>query len=377
MTASFPRQDLVDIPPAAPGLFRNGIKHPDLWLWDAWTVDSGDRLTLFTLALARRNKKGAPIRPGDRNDYPFHVRRFETRDSGANWRDLGAFLAPSPAAGGVMAHNVWSGSAAAADGRLLFGFTGLRKPEAGRSFVQSICLLPASLEGDPPDPSGAIVISDPETDYDAIAGAGYYLGPRECLGDDRGEEGGPILAWRDPFLLARSDGAIDVFWAAKTSAIAPAVARARLTRRGEDFHCELLAPISLPDSDEFTQAEVPKVYKDPRGGGYLLLLSTCNRLREDQPDHEVSKELRLYRAVNPEGPWRPYRGGGSVIPGVKHLFGGALASFNKFANTAALVAPYTEMADEARQLSFAPIMSIDLDPAPSQLEGAAIRVFKG
>lgn len=356
----FFREALVDIPPPSPALFRHGINHPDLWLWDAWTVTIGDALTLFTLALARRNSKGEPIKPSDRNQYPFHVRRFASRDGGAHWRDLGSFLAPDPAAGGVMAHNVWSGSAVVSEGRLLFGFTGVRKPEPGRSFLQSICLLSAAPNGEAPTADDSIVISDPEKDYSEIISVGYYLGPSKTLGDDAGEEGGPILAWRDPFLFPMIDGSIEVFWAAKASAAAPAVAHARLTKQGKGFTCELLAPILLPDGDDFTQAEVPKVYRDPSGEGYLLLLSTCNRLREDQSGEEVSKEMRLYRAAKLEGPWRPYRGDDSIILGIEHLFGGAFSSIDRSTNMATLIAPFSEMADDEKQLTFAPPIDVDL-----------------
>jgi hypothetical protein len=368
----FSRKGLVDIPPPSKILFRHGVDHPDLWLWDAWTVEDGDTLTLFTLALARQNAKGEPVTPADRNDYPFHVRRFASQDGGASWRDKGAFLSPGPAAGGVMAHNVWSGSAIMSEGRMLFGFTGVRKPAPGRSFLQSICLLPVLPDGAAPTPADTIVISDPEADYQEITDAGYYLGPREILGDDRGEQGGPILAWRDPFLFARADGSIDAFWAAKTSPTSPAVAHARLTRRGGGFRCKLLTPISLPDGADFTQAEVPKVYRDPEGAGYLLLISTCNRLREDQPDTEVSKEMRLYRAVRPEGPWRPYRGDESIIPGITHLFGGAFSTFERSANTATLIAPYTEMSAARKQLTFAPPVTIDLRDEVDAIRKAAI-----
>jgi hypothetical protein len=364
--------ELVGSHPPSQGVFRHGISHPDLWLWDAWTVNEGDTLTLFTLALARRNAKGDPVTPADRNNYPFHVRRFVSEDDGATWRDNGAFLSPGPAAGGVMAHNVWSGSAILSEGRLLFGFTGVRKPAPGRSFLQSICLLPVAQGSAAPKPSDTIVISDPEADYQGIIDAGYYLGPREILGDDRGEEGGPILAWRDPFLFARADGSIDAFWAAKTAATTPAVAHARLIRRDGGFRCKLLSPISLPDGADFTQAEVPKVYRDPEGAGYLLLISTCNRLREDQPDTEVSKEMRLYRAVRPEGPWRPYRGDESIIPGITHLFGGAFSSFERSANTATLIAPYTEMSAARKQLTFAPPVTIDLRDEVDAIHKAAI-----
>lgn len=364
------REGLVDIPPPAPGLFRHGINHPELWLWDAWTVSSADTLTLFSLSLARQNMKGAAIAPGARNDYPFHVRRFTSRDGGDSWRDHGAFLSPSAAAGGVMAHNVWSGSAVMSEGQLLFGFTGIRRPAAGRSFLQSICVVPVASCDGLPDPSATILISDPEADYQEIVDAGYYLGPRAMLGDDRGEEGGPILAWRDPFLLAKADGDVEAFWAAKTAPTAPAIAHARLSMHHGTLRCRLLPPILLPDSDAFTQAELPKVYRDPAGEGYLMLISACNRLREDQPDDEVSKEMRLYRAAATDGPWHPYRGDDSVIPGIAHLFGGAFAPMVRGARMATLIAPYTEMASPDKQLTFAPPVTIAL----SEVHGATHKV---
>jgi hypothetical protein len=230
-------------------------------------------------------------------------------------------------------------------------------------------LLPAALDGDAPRASDTVVISDPEAQYDEITRAGYYLGPREHLGDDGGEGGGPILAWRDPFLLARADGSIDVFWAAKTTATAPAVAHARLTRHENTFRCDLLTPISLPDGGDFSQAELPKVYRDPETAGYVLLLSTCNRLHEEQPDDQISKEMRLYRAAAPEGPWRPYRESASIIPGVKHLFGGAFSSIDRNSKSATLIAPYTELSAAEIRLTFAPPIAVDL-----QAEHGAARI---
>lgn len=354
------RQRLVEIPPPSEMLFDHGIKHPDLWLWDAWTLAAGDRLDLFTLALARRNIEGKSITPGERNDYPFHIRRFISKDQGRSWRDCGAYLKPSSAGGGVMAHNVWSGSAALFGNEVLFGLTGVRQASPGRSFLQSICLIRASIDGAPPDPEDVVVISDPEADYDAIRAKGYYLGPRDSLGDNAGEAGGPILAWRDPFFLVRDDGVIDAFWAAKTGPASPAVAQARLTPRPRaGFDVELLEPLTLPDGDEYAQAEVPKVYRT-RANGYLMLLSACNRLREDQPDAEIVKELRLYRSGAPEGPWRPYRDDGSVIPRVENLFGGSFTAINEATGVATLVAPYTEMTGPGLRLTFAPPVEINL-----------------
>lgn len=365
------RRHLVDIPPPSAETFRAGIRHPNLWLWDAWTEYCDGSLFLFTLALARRNKAGQPITPGERNDYPFHIRRFVSDDHAISWRDCGVYLEPSDAAGGVMAHNVWSGSAMLSGELLLFGFTGIRQPEPDRPFMQSICVLPAPADGAPPAPANTIAISDPEADYDDIRAKGYYLGARETLGGKGGEEGGPILAWRDPYFLLRDDGSIDAFWAAKTGPASPAVAHARLTPAPDGFTTALLAPITLPDGDEYTQAEVPKVYRAPAGDGYLLLLSTCNRLQEDQPDSQVSKELRLYRAKTPEGPWRPYRRDSAIIPDADNLFGGSFASINEKTCAATLIAPYSEMAEPDRQLTFAPPVTVDLNKTEAPMLRAA------
>lgn len=353
------RQHLVEIPPPAETVFRLGIKHPDLWLWDSWTCSMGGKLHLFTLALARRNRGGDPIAPGERNAYPFHIRRFVSTDGGQCWRDCGAYLEPSEAGAGVMAHNIWSGSAALVGDEVFFGFTGVRKPAPGRSFLQSICLLRASVNGVRPDAAGAIVISDPQADYDAIRARGYYLGPRDSLGEDAGEEGGPILAWRDPFFLARDDGAVDVFWSAKIAPVSPAIAHARLTPRDSGFTIDLLEPIIPPDASEYTQAEVPKIYR-LRRREFLMLLSTCNRVREDQPDSEVVKEMRLYRSDAPEGPWRTCYGEAGRVRAAGGLFGGSIVSIDGAAGVATLLAPYTEMAPPNLQLTFAPLIEVSL-----------------
>lgn len=352
MTVDFEFQAPVPAPSRLP--FRNGIRHPALWLWDTWTCRVGDELSLFTLALTRTQANGQAIAPGDRNNFPFHVRRFSSTDDGASWRDRGAYLRPSgDAAGGVMAHNVWSGCATRDGDKLLFGFTGVRQPCATRPFVQSICVVRAPLDFSPPDPDEIFVISDPVADYDAIVSKGYYLGPRDRLGNAKGEDGGPILAWRDPFFLIRDTRTIDAFWSAKTGPTGPAVAHARLSRREGGFDVDLRGPIRLPDSEAFTQAEVPKIYHDEGQDLFYMLVSACNRLREGQPDSEVSKELRLYVSGAPLGDWRPYRYDGSIIPGLDGLFGASLADCDFAAGAGTLIAPYTEMVEPDIQLTVA------------------------
>ena len=336
------RARAIAVPPPAREPFQNGIDHRDLLLWDAWTEERGETLSLYTLAVARVAADGTLVTAANRDRYPFHVRRFVSEDGAESWTDAGAVLRP----GGPAPHNVWSGSVLRRGGRLLTGLTGVRRPEAGRPFVQAVLLV----EGEPPDLSRASVLSDPERDREAIEAAGYYLGPAASLGTALGEAGGPILAWRDPFLF-EADGELRAAWSAKLAPARPCLASAVLTEGPKGWRATLRPPTELPDAERFTQAEVPKLYREPEGE-WLLLVSGCDRRREDQPDVEVTKALRLYRGPSADGPWRPYRAAGSGLLGADHLFGGALTAVTEGAAT--LIAPHTEMAPPDRRYTFAP-----------------------
>ena len=356
-----PARPVAPIPPPARDVFTDGIDHPDLWLWDAWLAEGPDGTDLFTLAVSRNDAGGAPITPAARDAYPFHVRRFRSADGGASWHDLGAFLSPGAGAGGAAAHNVWSGGALrteAQGGRLLFGFTGVRAPTPARQYLQSVCLTEAGEDG--ARVADASVISDPERDSDAIRAKGYFLGPRETLGSNASEAGGPIMAWRDPFLI-ETDGALLAFWSAKVAAAVPAIAWGRIERagagEGAGFRlADLFAPITLPDADGFTQAEVPKVYRV--GGGWRMLVSSCDRVSEDQPASAVTKALRLYAAEDLGGPWRSAYGEASVVPGASGLFGGALMDVGP--EEATLIAPWSDLEPADRTLRFAPPRRVPL-----------------
>jgi hypothetical protein len=347
-------QFLVDIPPRCTEVFRGGIRHPALWLWDSWTAYDGVSLHLYCLALNRTARNGTPIMPGDRNNFPFHVRHFVSHDDGLSWSDLGTVAKPGLVADGADARNVWSGSVLRAPGgQWLYGFTGLRAGTADTKFIQTIFVA----EGDLPDavnrwPGEAL--SCPVRDYDAIRTAGYFLGPEQQLGWNTGEDGGPILAWRDPYLFYDEQGALNAVWAAKLAPTAPAVARASIRREGGEFIVDhLYAPITLPDAEQFTQAEVPKIYRDDATGVYYLLISACDRLYEGQPNAEVTMEMRLYKSETLDGPWRPFREAGSQLPELDGLFGASLTSVTGMDEKLIFLGPYTENAGPEKQLTFA------------------------
>lgn len=244
------------------------------------------------------------------------------------------------------------------------GFTGIREQDEARPFLQAIYLAntesPSELAFPP-----QTALSCPSRDYDLIREQGYYLGPRDKLGSAQGEEGGPILSWRDPFVYAEGDDVFEVFWAAKVRPTEGAVAHATVQRAGAGFEIKTLhPPMTLPDGNLFTQAEVPKLYKDGRTGLYFLLISACTRISEMQPESEVEKVLRLYVGPTFRGPWTgAFAEGHSMIKGAEFLFGGVIEEIDTSTGRLNLLSAYTEYHSEALQLTVAPLRTICIDPS--------------
>lgn len=351
---------LPTVPPHA-GAFKGAINHPDLYLWDSWTYSEAGSHHLYTLALSRVLKDGISLRPEERNDYPFHFRHFVSRDDGLSWVDQGSVLTPSNEATSYYGRNVWSGSATRLPGgRILMGFTGLRHVDPQHPFLQSIGLA-MSRDGATFDHIQPTPLSCPQRDYDAILAAGYYLGPKDKLGNKDGEEGGPILAWRDPYTFVDHDGQIQCFWSAKISPKVGVIAHATLIESSAGFEIETLhPPITLPDGDTITQAEVPKVYFDPVAEAYYCLVSACDRLYEGQNDSEVSKTLRLYKSSTLRGPWESHCESSPILKNLRNMFGACVLKTDFEAGKLTLIAPITEYAEPEDQLTIAPVRTITI-----------------
>ncbi len=347
------------IPSAYEKPFQGGIRHPELMLWDSWCCARLGKWHLYCLALSKFDGKGQRIYPQDRNRHQFHIRHFESPDEGQSWFDRGVFQTPQITPNGYFDRNIWSGSVLPLpDNRILFGFTGIREVTAERPFLQSIGLAISTdvlrAKNILPDP-----VSCPLRDYEEITALGYYLGPKDKLGHMEGEEGGPIMAWRDPFLFQEPDGTLQMVWSAKKSPNEGAIAHATLTETEKGFKIKTLhPPVTLPDSNLFTQAEVPKIYFNSQTGNYFCVIAACDRLFEGQDDSEVSKVTRLYRAKSIRGSWTPFEDSGSRLSGLPHLFGGSIIETDFFAREMTMLAPYTEMARDDIELTFAPPIKI-------------------
>jgi hypothetical protein len=321
----------------------------------------GGILHLYSLALSRTDFDGAPIFPPQRNDHSFHIRHFRSEDDGRTWSDQGMVIQPGGAADGADACNVWSGSVLQdRTGQTLFGYTGIRDISPDRPFLQTICVGTGVAPGVMTE-APAAAISCPLRDYDQIKALGFYLGPKARLGDRAGEEGGPIMAWRDPFLVRDRNGELNAFWSAKLGPAIPAIARARLAEGPAGIAiAELLPPIELPDATEYTQSEVPKIYFDKASGLWLLLVAACDRAFEGQPDSKVNFQQRLYTSPTLDGSWASALVSGSRLTGVDYVFGASLIDHDLVTGMLSVFGPFTEQAGPEHQLSFPVVRTLDV-----------------
>ncbi|MEX0288768.1 MAG: hypothetical protein AB3N14_06630 [Flavobacteriaceae bacterium] len=351
------------IPEAHKTLFTEGIKHPDLYLWDAWSYHQAGVIHLYCLAVNRQKNDGTTLHPSERNNYPFHVRHFSSKDEGLSWRDEGCFLKARRGEGRHDSKTIWSGSIEVLqDGSKLTAYTGLSEVSEERTFLQNIA-LGISKDGFTVDKLAEEPLSSPLRDWEEIKSMGYYLDDPDLLGHNDGEKNGPIMAWRDPFIFIDLNQRIHLFWAAKIDSHKNAMAHA-LLEESEDLYkiATLFPPISLPDGANFTQLELPKIHYDPDKQLYYLIVSSCNRLYEMQSDDEVDKNVRLYRSSNLEGPWEAFGIHGSSVLQKENLFGLTVLKTD-FPNERLLcIAPYTDAASDELSLTFTKAFYIHLNP---------------
>lgn len=303
--------DAVLRPPAVDKVFEKTIKHPDVYIWDAWVLPKkGDpNLYLYALASPREVfKEGSGVDIQTQRDHiPHHHRLFISKDQGATWKDHGAAFYPNPDKSAFDGRSIWTGSAVEYQGKVVGGYTGIRQTDEAHPFIQGVGLSVSEDGGLTYHRITQDALSCPIRDYDAIRQAGYYLGPKDDLGTGDGEEGGCILAWRDPGLIVDpATGHLHAFWSAKTltgtkqnAAVAHGIVYDVLTKP----RLELQPPVILPDAAEYTQAEVPQLLYSEKHKLFYMTVSTCDRTSNDQTDKDLNLNGRLYVSDSLNGPW--------------------------------------------------------------------------
>ncbi len=327
--------------------YHNGpcaILHGDHYLWDSWCFTEGLQTHLYALAVERRTATGELIEATQRNEHPFHIHHFVSRDGGASWHDEGIFLRRGASA--FDARSIWSGSITVApDGDKLMAYTGIAEHGAHRPFVQSMAIA-RTRDGQRPDYLPQQPVSCPVRDREHILSAGYYLGPADSLGDKNGEEGGPILAWRDPFLWLDQHQRWHMFWSAKSSPTQGVIGHALLRVEGADFHIDdLYPPIFLPQND-YTQIELPKIYFDQSRDCFYLLAANCNRLNESQPANQTNRHTCLYRSNRLEDGWQPCFGNDGIVPDSEGTYGVSVIKEDFAQDRLLCIAPLDDRAGE-------------------------------
>lgn len=255
-------------------------------------------------------------------------------------------------------YTIWSGSIEPlADSRKLVAFTALERSDHKHNFIQNIALA-ISKDGNSVDEVIYPTLSSPRKDWEMITKKGYYLSSIEKLGSDSGEERGPILAWRDPFIFKNADGKTNLFWAGKVAPKRSALVRAELEYNGTSFSLKkLYPPVTVSDGDDFTQLELPKVIHDPKGGWYYLIISTCNRIYEGQLDEEVEKQVRVYKSKSLDEQWQLM---GKILKD-ENLFGPTVLSTDFKNNRLLCIAPFTDAAKNDLRLTFSSPFYLYLD----------------
>lgn len=349
------------IPPPSKQKFRRGINHPELYLWDAWSYSESNTIHLYCLAVSRTKQNGQTLIESERNDFPFHVRHFSSQDNAQTWTDEGCFQTPGNSENGHDARNIWSGSIAPMpDGTILVAYTGLYQVSKERTFLQNIALA-LSSDGNSADWLDSKPISCPIRDREKILKLGYYLDDAERLGHKSGEQGGPVMSWRDPFIFCDNRQDIHLIWAAKSAPRKGVIAHCLLARKADGYHLEkLFPPVSLPDENLFTQAELPKIYHDDAKGIYYLIISTCNRISEGQADEDIDKTLRLYKSDSLSGPWEWVVNNKSAISGTRGLFGMTVLKTDFKNNRVFCISPLIGVKQSSTSLSFSAPFYLDL-----------------
>lgn len=349
-------------PTPVQGLFHGGIAHPELHLWDAWSYAEADTLHLYCLAVERQRPDGTPLPPAERNNVPFHIRHFASTNQGESWSDEGCLLAPRCGQGHADSRTVWSGSIEPlTDGKKLLAYTGLYELDDEHCFVQNVML--ALSDGYAIESRESEPLICPRRDWKAITDAGYYLAAPDDVGHRDGESGGPVMAWRDPFVFIDKDDQVHLYWSAKAGPKLGALGHGLLRRDGQRFYLEkLFPPTTVLDGGEMTQFELPKVYYDAKHETYYLISATCNRIDERQRDDEVNKTIRMHLSSSSDGPWRPWSPQGSALPGLEGLFGMTVLKADFERRSLLCIAPYTEAAGSDLGLTFSPRFRIGLDP---------------
>lgn len=336
-------------PPAVDTVFIGLINHPTIYIWDAWVWEEKGQLNLYTLASPRAFYESGDVDIQTQRDHlPHHWRQFFSTDGGLSWHDLGPVFAPRVGDADVHdSRSIWTGSVLPYQQELLATFTGIRQTTNDYPFIQSIGLAKFDKESKKFVRLSNEALTCPLRDYDLIRSKGYHLAALDQIGKDEPEEGGfCITAWRDASMVIDQQQQIHLLWSAKSSTRSPheaVIGHGILHNPLTDPKLELLEPIYLPESQEFTQAEVPQILWVPELDHYILMVSTTNSSPQQAPE-DFRSNVFLYLSKTIEGDWQKID---NLLTEQDHRYPGVLVSAAYRPESSELVVRFTAPNDRS------------------------------
>lgn len=250
------------------------LRLDDRWLWDFWTVTTGDDVHAFYLQAPRS------LENPDLRHWSVSIGHAVTSDL-ERWEILPDALAPGQP-GSFDDRSTWTGSIVDDDGRWRMLYTGTSAAEGG--LVQRVCLA----------------TSDDLTSWDRHPEPVFEADPRwyERLSVDIWHD----EAWRDPWLFrVPGDDAVHAYVTARARDGDPIGRGVIGHARSEDFvRWEVLPPVTEPMG--FGQMEVPQLVE--AGGCFHLLFCSDPTTRSDSLGLLGSGTYSL-SAPTPFGPFEP------------------------------------------------------------------------
>lgn len=288
--------------------FKKEINHPNLYLWDNWGFADEGLLHVYSMAADKKL-------PKSERHFHAHWRHFVSDDGGLEWVDKGAVLLPTRNDKDAFdSSSIWSGSfAKLGDGTYLAAYTGL---DPKGKYLQHISFA-TSRDGQSFERAynGKVPGLSHLRDSDKFISRGYYVQDSVFLGKEMMESDGTIQALRDPFLFTENNQ-IHMLFASKAlnkkGEVVPAIGHAIIHDLRTPDAIQLLNPITVPDSIDFKQLELPNVFRRA-DGKYIWIVSTTNRISESQSDLETSPMIRAYISDSLNSELTPYRGNSKLL----------------------------------------------------------------
>ncbi len=295
------------IQPRTGQVFNRSILSEDWYLWDNYGFADAQTTHIYSQAA---DKRVCPV-PEQRFSSAYW-RHFVSNDRGVTWHDEGPVLCSRDDPDAYDGYTIWSGSVLKRhDGLVVAAYTGLQR---GALALQSMAIA-VSSDGysfervNPERPILSAVL-----DYDELSSKGYYLGPRDTIGDTEREEDGTFLCFRDPFLFIDDKDKTHLYFGAKArqgKKILGALGHAVFTDDRQISAVEILAPQFVPDAGAFNLLELPNVFMC--NDTFYLIISTSRLEYFGQPDLEAQKSVRIYQSTSLNGPWQPYGPAGTHV----------------------------------------------------------------